>query len=405
MLAFPDTGQPVRPMGKYYDVVIVGGGVTGSATAFFLARGGFDGTVAVIERDPSYTDVPSVRATGGIRQQFSTPENILIGLFGAEFVKSIGESLSVDGEAPTVDFKERGYLILASPQSLPVMQLNHAVQLELGARIEYQSNEMLRARCPWLEVRELAGGFFGLENEGWLDPYSLLHAFRRKAVSLGVTYVADEVKTLERVGARVAALGLAGGDRIEAGVVVNAAGARDAAELAAQVGVHLPVEPRKRCAFVFECRESIGETPQMILPNGVAFRGESGRYLTVVSPPPEQDAATKAYDIDYSLFDDIIWPTLARYVPAFEAIKLSSAYSCHYDVNTLDENVILGPVPGIANFLVAAGFSGHGLMQSPAVGRALAELIAHGEYRTLDLSRFGYERVIRNEPLIESNCY
>ena len=392
-------------MGNYYDVVIVGGGVTGSSTAFFLARGDFDGTIAVVERDPSYTDVPSVRASGGIRQQFSTPENILIGLFGAEFVKSVGETLSIDGEAPDVDFKERGYLILASPQSLPVMRLNHAIQLDLGARIEYQSNEMLRDRYPWLDVRELAGGFLGLENEGWLDPYSLLQAFRKKAVSLGVAYVADEVKTLEREGSRISGLGLASGSRLEAGVVVNAAGARDAAELAAQVGIRLPVEPRKRCAFIFECRESIGDTPLVILPDGVAFRKEGQRYLTVVSPPPEKDAPTKAYDIDYSLFDDIIWPSLARYVPAFEAIKLSSAYSCHYDVNTLDENVILGPVPGIDNLLVAAGFSGHGLMQSPAVGRALAELIAHGEYRTLDLSRFGYERVIRNEPLVETNCY
>jgi len=392
-------------MGKHYDAVIIGGGVTGSAAAFFLANGTFDGTVAVVERDPSYTDTPSVRATGGIRQQFSTPENVRIGLFGAEFVKNIGETLSIDGQVPSVDFKERGYLILASPQALPVMRSNHAIQLELGARNEYQSNDMLSARYPWLSVQGLAGGFLGLENEGWLDPYSLLQAFRRKAISLGVTYIEDGVETLNREGARVSSLGLASGNRLEGDVVVNAAGARDATELAVQVGIHLPVEPRKRCAFIFECRDSIGDTPQMILPNGVAFRSEGDRYLSVVAPPPDQDPSTKAYDIDYALFDDIIWPTLARHVPVFEAIKLSSAYSCHYDVNTLDENVILGPVPGVDNFLVAAGFSGHGLMQSPAVGRALSELIEHGEYRTLDLSRFGYERVIRNEPLIESNCY
>ena len=392
-------------MGEHYDVVIIGGGVTGSATAFFLADGTFDGTIAVVERDPSYTDVPSVRATGGIRQQFSTPENILIGLFGAEFVKSIGEILKVDGEQPDVDFKERGYQILASPQSLQVMQSNHAVQLELGARIAYKSNDELRTLYPWLEVTELAGGFLGLENEGWLDPYSLLRAFRRKATSLGVQYIEDEVITLHREGTRVSRLDLASGNHLEGGVILNAAGARDATELAGQIGVHLPVEPRKRCAFIFECRDSIGQTPQMILPNGVAFRSEGDRYLSVVAPPPERDAPTKAYDIDYALFDDIIWPTLARYVPKFEAIKLSSAYSCHYDVNTLDENVIIGPVPGVENFLVAAGFSGHGLMQSPAVGRALSELIEHREYRTLDLSRFSYERVVNNEPLRELNCY
>lgn len=392
-------------MADHYDVVIIGGGVTGSATAYFLASGHFDGSILVAERDPSYTDVPSVRATGGIRQQFSTPENIRIGLFGAEFIKSIDQHLCVGDDIPSVGFKERGYLILASRDSLSIMRENHEVQLKLGADIAYQTNEELDARFPWLDSRGLAGGFLGLKNEGWLDPYSLLQAFRKKAISLGATYIADEVTALRCKGNRISNVALKSGQSISAGVVLNAAGARDAARLAAQAGVRLPVEPRKRCAFLFDCRESIGPTPQVILPNGVAFRSEGERYLTVVSPPPERDPVTDEFDIDYTLFDEIIWPTLAEHVPAFEAIKLSSAYSCHYDINTLDENVILGHVPGVENFLVASGFSGHGLMQSPAVGRALSELIEFGEYRTLDLSRFGYQRVLDNSPLVETNCY
>ncbi len=392
-------------MAESYDVVIIGGGVTGSATAYFLAAGRFDGSIVVVERDPGYTDVPSARATGGIRQQFSTPENIRIGLFGAEFVKNIDRYLSVDGEAPAVGFKERGYLILASELALPIMRENHAVQLKNGADVVYQTNEELSTRFPWINSRDLAGGFLGLSNEGWLDPYSLLQAFKKKAISLGVTYKADEVITLRCDNGRVTELGLRSGESMTAGTVLNAAGARDAASLAAQAGVRLPVEPRKRCAFLFDCRESIGPTPLVILPNGVAFRNEGERYLTVVSPPPEQDPATDTFDIDYALFEEIIWPALADCVPAFEAIKLSSAYSCHYDFNTLDENVILGHVPGVENLLVAAGFSGHGLMQSPAVGRALSELIEFGEYRTLDLSRFGYARVLTNSPLLETNCY
>lgn len=392
-------------MSDSYDVIIVGGGVTGSATAFFLAAGQFDASVLVVERDPTYTNAPSARATGGIRQQFSTPENIRIGLFGAAFVKDIGRYLSVDGEAPVVDFKERGYLILASQDSLPTMQENHVLQCRLGAENQYQTNEDLSRRYPWMDTRGLAGGFLGLENEGWLDPYSLLQAFRKKAISLGVEYITDEVTTLRREGGRITEVDLRSGASLSAGTVLNAAGARDATALAAQVGIHLPVEPRKRCAFVFECREDVGPTPQVILPNGVAFRYEGERYLAVVSPTPEQDPPTEDLDIDYALFDEIIWPTLAERVPAFEAIKLTNAYSCHYDFNTLDENVILGHVPGVENLLVAAGFSGHGLMQSPAVGRALSELIEFGEYRTLDLSRFGYERVLSNSPLVESNCY
>lgn len=386
-------------------MVIIGGGVTGSATAYFLAAGKFDGSILVVERDPRYTDTPSARATGGIRQQFSTPENIRIGLFGAEFVKNIDKYLSVEGEVPAVDFQERGYLILASEHALSIMRENHAVQRRIGADVVYQTNQELSARFPWINSGGLAGGFLGLSNEGWLDAYSLLQAFKKKAMSLGVTYKADEVITLRSANGMVREIGLKSGESMTAGTVLNAAGARDAAGLAAQVGVRLPVEPRKRCAFLFDCRESIGPTPLVILPNGVAFRSEGERYLTVVSPPPERDPATDDFEIDYSLFDEIIWPTLAECVPAFEAIKLSSAYSCHYDVNTLDENVILGHVPGVENLLVAAGFSGHGLMQSPAVGRALSELIEFGEYRTLDLSRFGYARVMTNSPLVETNCY
>ena len=392
-------------MTEFYDVVIIGGGVTGSATACFLAAGQFDGSVLVVERDPTYANAPSARAAGGIRQQFSTPENIRIGLFGAEFIKNIEHYLSVDGEVPEVDFKERGYLILASHESLPLMQENLALQRQIGADIAYQSNDDLATRFPWIETRGLAGGCLGLSNEGWLDPYSLLQAFRRKAISLGVRYITDEVATLRRNEKRITEVGLRSGSSLHPGVVLNAAGARDATGLAAQVGVELPVEARKRCAFVFECREAIGITPQVILPNGVAFRFEGERYLAVVAPPPEQDAPTAEFDIDYALFDEIIWPALAERVPAFEAIKLTNAHSCHYDFNTLDENVILGHVPEVDNFLVAAGFSGHGLMQSPAVGRALSELIEHGEYRTLDLARFGFERVLTKTPLLETNCY
>ena len=392
-------------LAESYDVVIVGGGVTGCATAYFLAASDFDGSILVVEKDPSYANAPSARAAGGIRQQFSTPENVRIGLFGAEFVKNIDQYLSVDGEAPPVGFRERGYLILAAPDALARMQENLVLQRQIGANIAYLSNGELAARFPWLAIDGLAGGFLGLENEGWLDPYALLQGFRRKAISLGVKVIGDEVTGLRCREHRVTEVELRSGALVTPGVVLNAAGARDATEIAARVGVDLPVEPRMRCAFVFECRERIGNTPQMILPNGVAFRSEGERYLAVVAPPPERDPPTTAFEIDYALFDEIIWPTLAERVPAFSAIKLASAYSCHYDFNTLDENVILGHVPKVENFLIAAGFSGHGLMQSPAIGRALSELIQFGEYRTLDLSRFGYERVLSQSPLLEMNCY
>jgi FAD-dependent oxidoreductase domain-containing protein 1 len=393
-------------MQRVYDVVIVGGGVMGSATAYFLAaQDAFGGSILVIERDSTYQNAPSARATGGLRQQFSVPENVRIGLFGAQFVKRIGDYLEVDGAVPDVGFREGGYLLLATPEALPMMQANHATQRANGADVAFQTPDELNARFPWLDASGLAGGFLGLSNEGWLDPYGLLQAFRRKARALGVTYLEDEAVGLTRQGGRVTSVTLRDAGRVPAGVVLDAAGARDAAKIAAMVGVELPVEPRKRCTYVFECRQDIGVPPLTILPKGVTFRPEGRGFLGNVSPPRERDPATTDFEIDYELFEEVIWPALAARVPAFEAIKLRHAYSCHYDLNILDENAILGRPPGLDNFYLASGFSGHGLQQSPAVGRALSELITFGAYRTLDLSRLEYQRVLTGAALVETNCW
>ena len=200
-------------------------------------------------------------------------------------------------------------------------------------------------------------------------------------------------------GARVTGVTLAEGGDVACGVVVNTAGASGAPEICASLGVELPIESRKRFTFVFECREPIRPTPLTITEFGVAFRSEGKGFISNVSPPPERDPVTKDTEIDYDLFDELIWPVLASRVPAFEAIKLTGAWCCHYDYNTLDENLIIGRTPAYENYYLAAGFSGHGLQQSPAVGRALAELITFGEYRAIDLARFGYERVPAGEAI------
>ena len=395
-----------RHMDARYDVVIVGGGVTGCATALFLAREpGFDGTVLVVERDPTYENAPSAKATGGFRQQFSTPENIRIGLFGVHFLKHIDEYLSIDGETPDVGFRENGYLLLATESMLPTMLDNNAVQRDLGADVHFRAPDELRARYPWIDTGGIAGGFLSDSNEGYVDPYSLLQAYRRKARSLGVDFVRDEALSVQGDGARVTGVTLAEAGVVACGVVVNTAGAWGAPELCASLGVELPIESRKRFTFVFECREPIGPTPLTITEVGVAFRSEGKGFISNVSPPPEQDPVTKDTGIDYHLFDELIWPALASRVPAFEAIKLTGAWCCHYDYNTLDENLIIGRTPAYENFYLAAGFSGHGLQQSPAAGRALSELIAFGEYRAIDLTRFGYERVLAGEAIREANCY
>jgi sarcosine oxidase len=387
------------------DILIAGGGVVGSSTAYFLtADPGFRGRVLVVEKDPTYGEAATARSAGGIRQQFSTPENIRMSQFGAAFVKNVAEHLSLPGERAQLPFVEQGYLFLATPSGLPVLQQNHATQIGLGADIVLLDAAGLRRQFPWLNTEDLAGGAFGRSNEGWTDPYSLLQAFRRKAIAQGAVYLQDEVIGLRRDRDRIASVELAKGGTVAIGSLVNSAGI-NAARVAGWAGFELPVRPRKRFVYVFDCRDgaAIQKGPLLIDPNGVYFRPEGASFICGVSPPEDQDPDCTDLEVEYGLFEETVWPTLAQRVPAFEAIKLVRAWAGHYDYNTLDQNLIIGRGPGLANFYMANGLSGHGLQQSPAIGRALSELILGGAYRSIDLTRFGYERVARNQPLAELN--
>ncbi len=387
-----------------YDVIIAGGGVIGSAIAYFLKGWvDFPGSVLVVEKDPTYGRASTPRSSGGIRQQFSTPENIAMSMFGAGFVKAAGQHLRVDDERPEIPFVEQGYLFLATAAGMPILEHNHRLQREAGAEIALLDRDALAERFPWLNTDGLEGGGFGLKNEGWIDPYGLLQAFRRKARTLGALYAKDEVTGVERIGNRVTAVCLAEAGRLSCGALVNAAGAH-APELAAMAGVALPVRPRKRFVYVFDCRKpGLAGAPLTVDPSGVYFRPEGQSFIGGVSPPEDRDPDCLDLEVEYDLFEEVVWPTLAHRVPAFEAIKLQRAWAGLYDYNTLDQNAILGPHPDLPNFYAANGFSGHGLQQSPAVGRAIAELIRYGEFRSLDLSRLSYERVVAGRPLRELN--
>ena len=386
-----------------YDVAIVGGGIIGSAIAYSLcAEPAFTGTVTVVERDSTYGEASTPRSAGAIRQQFSTPENINISKYGLEFLKNLDEHLSVDGEAPDIGFIEDGFLFLASPEGVAVLEQNHALQRRHGADVALLSPTQLKERFPWLGTAGLAAGSLGLSGEGWFDPFTLLQAFRRKARALGAVYLEDEVVDVTRHGNRATGLVLKGTGEMACGTVVDAAGPR-AAAIAAMAGLELPVRPRKRLVFVFQCRADIARCPLVIDPSGLWFRPESGGFICGISPPAADDPDCLDFEIDYDLFEATLWPLLAGRVPAFEAIKRTRAWAGHYAYNTLDQNAILGPHPDVPNFLFANGFSGHGVQQSPAVGRAISELIAFGEWRSLDLERLSYGRVVRGEPLREIN--
>ena len=390
-------------MMKRFDVVIVGGAAVGSAAAYFLAaESGFRGSVLVIEKDFSYQRCATALSAASIRHQFSTPENIRLSQFGTEFIRHVGEHLCVDGEAPEVGFHEGGYLFLASAAGRDTLASNHRVQRDLGADVALLDPAQLRERFPWLATDDLAAGSLGLSGEGWLDAYALMRGFRRKAIALGATYREAAVVGVERCGHRINEVKLRDGTRVACGSVINAAGI-GAAALARAAGIALPVEPRKRSVFHFDSPASLPGCPLVIDPSGAYFRPEGNSFIGGIAPPASDDPPCDDFEVQHELFDAVLWPTLAARVPGFEAMRLRHAWAGHYDTNTLDHNVILGPHPDIDNLMFANGFSGHGLQHAAGVGRALAELVMHGGYRTLDLSRFGWNRVIENRPLREIN--
>lgn len=385
--------------------MIVGGAATGSSLAYFLsASPSFQGSILVIEKDASYQKCATALSAASIRHQFSTPENIQLSQFGTDFLRRIGQALEVDGDQPDVGFQEKGYLFLATPGGEMIMRENNKLQRSLGADIELKSPGELQATWPWLNVSDLALGSYGVRGEGWLDAYGMMRAFRRKALSQGVTYLEDEVVALNKTGSTVTGVTLKSGETIECGTLVNAAGTA-AARLSAQVGVVLPQESRKRCVFYFTCPEKLPDCPMVIDPSGAYFHPEGEGFIGGIQPPPEQDPECFDYDVQHTLFDEILWPVLAERVPAFEALRCEHAWAGHYDYNTFDQNVILGYHPDVENMVYANGFSGHGMQQSPAVGRGLAELIEFGQYRSLDLSRMGWERVLNNQPIVEQNIW
>jgi len=385
------------------DVVIVGGGAVGSAAAYFLAaEPGFGGRIVVVERDPTYARASTPLSAGGIRQQFSIRENVEIGLFARDFVGRAGELLSVDGETPDLGFVEAGYLFLSTADGRAVLAENHAVQTGAGAAIAWLDPDGLAARFPWLNVDGLAAGTFGERGEGWLDPNTLLQALKRKARALSAEYRADEVVAIERGTVGVEAVRLASGERIECGTVLVAAGANSGA-VARMAGVALPVGPRIRTIYQIACREALPRLPLTIDPSGVFVRPEGAGYICGVSPPEDDDPESWEIEVDWRWFEEVVWPALAQRIPAFEAVKLTGAWAGPYDYNALDQNAVIGRHPSIGNLLFATGFSGHGLQQAPAAGRAVMELVVHGGFRTIDLSRFGIERILEGRPLKERN--
>lgn len=391
------------PQQNHYDVVIMGGAAVGSAAAYFLTcNPGFDGTVLVIEKDLSYQYCATTLSAASIRHQFSTPENIMMSQFGTQFLRNFGARMETHGERPDAAFHEGGYLFLATEAGIATLRENHHTQKSLGVDVILSDPADLRARYPWMNTDDLAGGSLGLSGEGWLDAYGMMQGMRKKAIAQGATWREGLVVGIQRSGHHVTGVTLADGTHIACDHLINAAGT-GAARLAAQAGISLPIQSRKRCVYYIQCPDSLPGCPMVIDPSGAYFRPEGSGFIAGIAPDDGDDPETENFDVHPTLFEDTLWPILAARVPAFEALRCTRSWAGHYDMNTIDQNVIIGPHPEVDNLLFANGFSGHGMQQSPAVGRALSELIVHGHYQTLDLARMGWERILSGNPLIEKN--
>jgi FAD-dependent oxidoreductase domain-containing protein 1 len=381
-------------------VVIVGGGVIGAATACFLAR---DHGVAgcVLERDLSYSQASSALSASSIRQQFTTPINITLSQASLTFLRNAGEELEVAGEQPSLGLVEAGYLYLVGSAQAPQRAAQLQRQRALGADIEWLDATALRSRWPWLDTSGIAAGTWGASGEGWFDGPALHAAFRRKAIACGARFIQADGVAFESSARRVQAVVDARGTRHRGDAVLLAAGAWTR-PLAAQLGFDLPVHARKRDVFVLSSPAALPACPLLIDPSGVWMRPEGRRFLAGAPPRGPDADDLPLHAIDHGLFDEFIWPTLAARVPAFEALRVESAWAGYYEMNLFDHNGVVGALPGLDNAYVAAGFSGHGMQHAPAIGRALAARIA-GATPPIDLAPLAPERILRNAPLVEDN--
>jgi glycine/D-amino acid oxidase-like deaminating enzyme len=376
-------------------VLIVGGGAIGSAIAAHLAALAPGMTVSVLERDPSYARASSALSAASIRQQFSTPLNIALSQYGLQQLRAMGADAGL---------VERGYLYLATPAGESSLRELHALQTAAGADIELMSPAQLRQRWPWLNTDELALGSWGRSGEGWFDGWGLLQYYKRLAQTRGVRYLHGEAAELQRgTDGAISKVLCKDGTVLQANHYVLACGAWSGA-LAASAGLTVPVSGKRRSVYAFRSPERAPLAPLLIDPSGLWFRPEGDDGLFICGGPPlGDDADDLPLDPEPDLFEERLWPALAARVPGFESLRLQRAWAGYYEMNAFDHNGLVGALPECPNLLLACGFSGHGLQHAPGIGRGVAELIAHGEYRSLDLTPLSPTRIAAGRPYRELN--
>ena len=395
--------QLQSPRAQSYDVILIGGAMYGSSIAWWLSRDpGFDGSILLVERDLSFEFAATSHTNSCIRQQFSNTTNIQISQFGAEFINNFQSYFDHDPRVPDIPIQSFGYMYLANTAAdAENLRQSQVVQAQLGAGTRHMTAAEIQAEYPFYNVDDITAGNHNTANEGYFDGGTIFDWYKRVAQEKGAEYVQNEVVAINRQADRIHSVTLASGETLSCGLLVNCTGPRGA-HTARMAGINSPVEPRKRYSFIFDAEQPLDrDLPLTIDPSGVHMRSEGRYYLAGCPPDDDAPVAYDDFNQDHSIWQEKVWPILAARVPKFEAIKLINSWAGHYDYNTFDQNAIIGPHHEVENFLFANGFSGHGLQQSMAIGRGLAEFITYGAYRSIDLSPFAYKRIAEGNPLVE----
>ncbi len=381
-----------------YDIIIAGGGIMGSATAYNLIKTDPGLRVAVIERDASYAKASTTLSMANVRIQFSLKENIQISQYTLDVLKRFEDEMIVEDNRPKIYLRQEGNLFLVDEAGQEAARRAYELQKSLDCNVEWWSTDKIKQQFPLYAPHQFVGGTYSPED-GYFDAYAVLMGYKAKARSLGVNYFQDEVVNITKTNNAVTGAELATTGRLNAACVINCTGAW-AADVAESAGVMLPVLPVKRQVYALDTAvKPEGPLPLTIMPSTLYFRTETGGLILLGKSLPE-DPIGYDFNWDDKRFIELLWPELVDFVPAFDRLKLVRGWAGLYAVNTLDGNAILGQWPKLRGLYLANGFSGHGLQQGPAVGRYLSELILEKSV-SLDLSIFSPQRILENRALGE----
>lgn len=384
-----------------YDVIIVGGGVMGCATAYYLKKFDSNLTVAILEMDSTYEKASTPLSDGNMRIQFNIKENIQMSQYGLQVMKTFADDMAVKGERQDPVFRQQGNLFILDEASIPESKEGYQLQKSLGCEVQWLSPEDIKNRYPIYNLKDCAAGTLGTQD-GTMSPMAVLTAYRKKAIELGAIYIEAKVTEVLKDGNQVVGVKLSSGEIFNSNIVMNAAGAW-APLISKTIDIDLPIAPTKREVAVLETNyRGEGVLPCLFLPTGLYVIHEGEGLFTCGKSFADDVVGYDDFKWDRKRFEELVWSELVEYIPSFDRIKVTRGWAGLYEVNTLDDNAILGEYPLMKGFYFANGFSGHGFQQAHAVGRYTAELML-GKTPTLDLSVFSAQRILDNAPVFESH--